>query len=479
MATRARVALAGRRRRYSLVEILLALALATVTGLATVKLASFQHQLKAFIIVVALIAMIAAALRPEIGLLVVLAVSPFELKFYGTNSTQVILVLLAVTLVWRIRGRSLPWWVACGGIALVLGSFIAVIGAHEHAIALEGAIDWLCTMVVLFVALTVLRDRPQAPRRAADVFVGASMIVVIFAFLQKAGVYAIVGAPFNAGHPNSFFYYYTVYAGYVAIAGVLATAEILIALDERRIARAYVFGAALVVLLAGIAISTSRGGLLALGAGWMMFILLNIRRGSVLARVIIVLALAGAAGYVATPHSAIVTIEKRFATSSGSLGEDRQRFAVQKAGERALTEFPFGLGYGNFQYYLVAEVRSNEIHQPFFHAQETFIQVGLDSGWLGLAGFLALFAGPVILAFRRGRGGPSAVRASAFAAAMVGFGAQGLYDYVLWDLSFVVFFAVLVWGTLSSLAVDERTDQAPEADRAPVGPAEPVPAVGR
>ncbi len=455
----------GRLDRATLVTVLASVLLAILTGLATVKLGSLQHQLKALVIVAAGLTMVIAALRPDIGLLILLALSPFELAFYGTNSNEVMLVLLALVLAWRIKTRAIPWWTSIGGLAVVIGGFVAVIGAHNRSLALEGAIDWLCAIVILFVALAVLRDRADASRRMVDIFVGSAVVVVFFGLLQKAGIYAIVGEPFNTGLPNSFFSYYTVYAGYIALASTLATAEILVALEERRPLRVSAFGAAMVFMLVGLAASTSRGGLVALCAGWVMLAALNMRRASVFGRVIVVIAVFVVAAFAVTPHSEILTLEHRVAESNGSLGEDKTRFAVQKAGEEALTKHPFGLGYGNFPYYVSSYVRNAYVHQPFFHAQETSVQVGLDTGWLGLAGFLMLIAAPILLVIKHGKGGSSAVRASGFAAALVGFMAQGLYDYLLWDLAFLVFFVAMLWGVVHALRVDELASSSGETDR--------------
>ena len=472
MATRARTGPAGILTRQELLQLLAGMAtiaMAAAVGLATVKLGSFQHQLKALVIVVAGVAVVVAALRPDRGLVILIALIPFEFGFYGTNSDQVLLYALTLVMAWRIRASAVPTWVGAGGLALVLGSFVASIGAHDHSLALEGAVNWLAAVLALFVALSVLRRRREASRRMIDIFTGAAAIVVVFAFLQKAGVYAIVGAPLEGGAPSSFFAYYTVYAGYVAMAATLATGEILIALERRQAGRASVYGLALVFLLTGVAVSTSRGGLVALGAGWLMLLTLNLRRGPVLARAVAILAIFLAAGYIATPASTIATIEHRIALSNGTLGGDRERFALQSAGARALSEFPFGLGYGNFSFYLSADVHSADIHKAFFHAHETPVQIGLDAGWLGLAGFLTLFAMPIVLVFaRRGRG-LDTVRASAFAASLGGLMAQGLYDYLFYDLAFLVFFVAMVWGAVHSLDLDAHP--APAGEVTPRSPA--------
>ncbi len=430
-----------------------AIVLAVATGLAAAKLGSFQHQVKALVIAIAAVAIVVAALRPDYGLILLIALIPFEFGFYGTNSDQVLLYTLALVMAWRIRASAIPTWVGVGGLALVLGSFVASLGAHDRSIALEGAVNWLAVILLLFVAFTVMRRSRSASRRLIDIFTAGAVIVVGFAFLQRSGVYAIVGEPIEGGPPNSFFAYYTVYAGYVAMAATLASGEALIALERRRTPRAAAYGLAIVFLLAGLAVSTSRGGLVALGAGWLMLITLNLRRGPFVARALAILAIFAAAGYIATPHSTIATIEHRIELSNGQLGGDRERFALHAAGERALATHPLGLGYGNFSFYLSADVHSAGIHRAFFHAHETPIQIGLDAGWLGLAGFLMLFATPIVLVFVRSGQSVDTVRASAFAAALGGLMAQGLYDYLFYDIAFLGFFVAMVWGATHSLSL--------------------------
>jgi len=462
---------------------LLAVALSTAVGLAAVKLESFQHQLKAALIVVALVAVALSALRPRAGLFILLLLSPFELKFYGTNSNEVLLVALAAVLALRIRFAAIPAWMSAGTIALVGGSFLAAVGAHNRSLALEGALHWTAAAILLLVATTVLARSRDAGRIASTVITITAVVVAGFGFLQKAGIDAIVGAPFSAGLPNAFFAYYTVYAGFLALAGTLTTGEILISLEARRYVRAGLLGGALVVMLAALAESTARGGIVALVAGWLLLLVFNRRRGSVLGRAIIVLVLLSAVGYAVIPHSTIVTLEHRFATSNGSLGEDQTRFAIQSAGLRALRESPFGLGYGNFSYYVKSNVHSSHVQIAFFHAHETFIQIGLDAGWIGLGGFLLLIGATLLGVARRSRGGPAAVRATAYAAALVGFLAQGLYDYLFYDLAFVIFFLVLIWGMTHELAADAEPSprqraSAPGPSAAPGSPSAGVRASG-
>jgi O-antigen ligase len=455
MASRARFAGDRRPARSTVLTVLIAVTLSVLTGLAMVKLGSVQRELKATLIMGAGVAMVVAVLRPDIGIAMLLVLAPFEFHFSGTGTDEVVLVALALVLVWRIRGSVIPVWVWVGALALVFGSFLAAFYAQDQAVAFWGGVRWLAGIIVLFVAIEIFRERRDASRRMVDIFTGSAVVVVIFAFTQRAGIYTIVGAPYIAGNPSSFFSYYTNYAGYVAMAAILATGEVLIALREHRGSRAATYGAALVFILSGLVISSSRGGLLALAVGWLLLLVLNARRGSIIVQAVVILAIFVGGAYIVTPHSAITTLEQRFATPLGTQVEDRQRFAVQKAGEEALREYPFGLGYDNAHFYLQNHVHSIYVKQAFSHAQETFVQIGLDAGWLGLAGFLLLFAWPIGLVLKHGKGGTSAVRASAFAAALGGFLAQGLYDYLFYEIAFVVFVLAMVWGTIHALSVDD------------------------
>jgi hypothetical protein len=439
----------------TLLTAVLAVVLSALAGVMIVKLGTVQRELKAILIMVALLAMAVAALRPQIGLAMFLVLMPFEFQFSGTGTDEVLIVAMAIVLAWRIEWRVVPAWISSGGVLLVLGSFAAAIAAHDQSTALWGAVRWLGVITVMFAGFTVLRDRRDASRRMVDIFTGSAVVVVAFAFAQKAGIYTLVGAPYQHGLPDSFFGFYTVYAGYVAMAATLATGEILIALDGGRKSRAALYTVALLLMLVGVAISTSRGGLLALGAGWLLLLIFNFRRGPVFIRAVLLLVILAGAAYVVTPQSAVTKYEQRLTVAQGTLnGDDRTRFALHEIGERALSEHPFGIGYGNFPFYLNAHVRSGTVTTAFFHAHETPVQVGLDAGWLGLIGFLMLWGYPIVLVLARGGGGSSVVRASAFAAALGGFMAQGLYDYLFYEIAFLAFFVALVWGSIHALSVE-------------------------
>jgi hypothetical protein len=129
--------------------------------------------------------------------------------------------------------------------------------------------------------------------------------------------------------------------------------------------------------------------------------------------------------------------------------EDQQRHGVQALGLRLLRSHPLGIGYGNFSLYEPPSLYfSNGL--PDFHDQETFFQIGLDSGWLGLAGFCVIG----VAAFSRlGR-----LRADplvmAGTAGLAGLAAQGLNDYVIYDVPLLMatgFMLMLAFGNPESV----------------------------
>lgn len=430
--------------------------LAALLAMVLYKLGDPQHQLKAVLGVAAIGVIVAAALRPIFALGLVVALMPFEYKVYGLGTDEVLLLAAAAILMWRIEVRHVPWWVVLASIALVAGNFLSVVGAHDQGSALWGAARWLGALVLVAGAFSLLHGRLDVNRRLIDIITCSAVVVVGFAFLQRAGVHVIVSAPYQAGQVSSTFGYYTVYGGFIGLAAVLATGEILHSLTSGQRPRGLAYSAALLVILLGVAVSLSRGALLCVGAGWVVLLVLNGRRASLLAKGVALVVVFVAAGYVATPSTTRTALINRISTPVGSQVEDQQRFALQKTGRDALAQNPLGLGYGNFSYYL-ANHPAPGASAIFFHSHQLLTQVGLDAGWWGLAGFLVLFGGALTVAVRAASryGG---VRNTAFAAALCGLMAQGLYDYLFYEISMLAFWVVLVFGAVQATAPGRSPD---------------------
>jgi len=422
---------------------LLSALLAGMVGVILFKVGTPQHQLKTGLAVLAVAALAVVALRPALGLGLVVAALPFEFTVQHLGTNEVLIFGAAAVLMWHIKTRDVPWWVALGAFGLVLGSLLSVIGARNQGSALWGATRWFAVLILLFAAFSILRERPDANRRLMDIITCSAVVCVGFAYLQRAGIYFIVGPPYIQGLISSTFGYYTVYGGFVGMAAVLATGEALQSFANQERLRGFAYSTALTVTLLGVAASLSRGAILVVGGGWLVLLLMNIRRTPMLGRGIVLIAVFVVVGYIATPTHTRNAFLNRFSQPLGSQIEDQQRFALESAGRHALANNPLGLGYGNFSYYLNGHPAPG-ILTPFFHSHQLPTQVGLDAGWLGLAGFLLLFAGAIFSAIRAdGSGG---IRNTAFAAALCGLMAQGLFDYLFYEIAALALWVVLVFG---------------------------------
>jgi hypothetical protein len=454
MRNRLQAGLAGGLLLTAPATALLSAVLAAVLGVALYKLGNPQHQLKAGLGVLALVFLAVVALRPALGLGMVVAAMPFEFTVLHVGTNEVFIFSAAAVLMWRIRTRVVPWWATLGSFALVIGSALSAIGARDPGSAWWGGARWLGVLILFAAAFSVLRDRPDANRRLMDIITCSAVVCVGFAFLQRAGIYMIVGAPYIPGLVSSTFGYYTVYGGFVAMAAVLATGEALQSFAQEERQRGLAYGIALVIILLGVAVSLSRGAVLCLAGGWAVLLILNLRRASFLARGIALIVVFVIAGYVATPAQTRAQFLNRFSAPIGALAEDQQRFALEAVGRHALAQNPLGLGYGNFSFYLSGHQALGTGTTLFFHSHQLPTQVGLDAGWLGLAGFLLLFAGALISAVRaRGRG---AIRHTAFAAALCGLMAQGLFDYLFYEISMLALWVALVFGASHGVGPRKR-----------------------
>jgi O-antigen ligase len=433
-----------------------ALGAGVVAGLAIARLGTADNQLKAILVGVAAVGISIGAFRPAFGLALLVALVPFQFRFTAagvyTGTNEALIVGLALILCWRVRLAAVPGWVRFGALALIAGSWLSVLGAERPGDAAWGAVRWTATLLLLLAAFDILRREREAIRKMMVIIASSAVVVALFAMAQRAGIDAVVGAPFQQGNVDSFFGYYTAYAGYMAMVAVLVTGEVVASWSERRAGRALAFGLALVPILLGVAVSLSRGGLLALGAGWVVLVVLLARRGGLLVRAGLVLAVFAAAALIATPPQVRTTFEQRFSQPIGAANEDRTRAELQQAGRRALGNHVFGLGYGNFSRYLQRTTHSRFVNQAFFHSHQLPTQVGVDSGWLGLAGFAVLALTPFALVLRRLVRGAVSVRGAAFVAALAGFLAQGLFDYLLYEIAFLVLFCMLVFGAWYELA---------------------------
>jgi hypothetical protein len=332
-----------------------------------------------------------------------------------------------------------------GFALLVGGGLAAAIFAERPGLAVWGAIRWGLVAVLVFGGFSLL-DNPDTRSRAADVVSTSAIVVAGFGALQLAGFYAFVQEPFLADRIDSTFGFYTQFAAFMAIAAVIATNEAVVALDRANHQRALLHISAASAGCLGVGVSLSRGGFLALVVGFLWLITVNTTHLRRLLRIAAVLLAVASLGFLITPSASRSTLLQRVQDPSLSRGSDNERRALQASGTRALRSLPVGIGYGNFPRYLRRTGLPSGIDTTFFHAHRLPVQVGLDAGWVGLAGFLILSLLPLGRSIENLLRGTPDVHGAGFTAALVGFLAQGWYDYLFYETSFVVLFGLLVWG---------------------------------
>jgi hypothetical protein len=201
----------------------------------------------------------------------------------------------------------------------------------------------------------------------------------------------------------------------------------------------------------GLGISLSRGAALGAAVGVIAMVAFSLRNPRRAFALVAALTVSTTAIWFAVPNSTRTEFSQRLSQPIGSTGSDREHLALARIGEHALATHPLGLGYGNFASYM-ARTSGPVSGITFFHSHRLPVQIGIDAGWLGLAGFVMLVFYPLTAAVRaagRGRLGPLA---AGYAAALVAVLAQGWFDYLFYELAFLVVFSTLVWGAWHALA---------------------------
>lgn len=424
-----------------------AVAAAIACGYALVRLGDLDNQAKLGLLIAGSVAGAVALIRPRFALALVIAAAPFQFEVQAgpiaTGTNELLVLSMALLLLPRIRTSLVPRWYAVGGGAIVVGSLISALVAVDPAQAVWGATRWLGVLLIGAAAFSLL-NRTSDLRWFVNILSGTVVVVAAFAVLQRAGVYVLVGPPYLGDRIDSTFGYYTQFATFMAVGSVLCFA----ALGDREIrSRGALLGAFAGVL--GVAISLSRGGLVVLVCGFVALFLLRMgRRGS--GRVTVAIIAVVVTAWIAAPAGLQAAFADRFAAPLGTTNNDRTRFALQEAGLDALVDRPLGLGYANFPEYVSSRIGSGSINQVFFHAHQTFVQVGLDGGWLALAGFVVLLGGALLVTLRRAivHRGPATVTAAG--AVLIGLSVQGTFEYLFAEISFLVFLLALVWVAAST-----------------------------
>ena len=422
--------------------LVLAAAAAAVTAAGMVL--AYSYGPVAPVVAAAALALAALAVANPLGaVLVAIVLIPLEIVSLGVGGgaglspAEGAFVLAGFGWAARRIAAGLPPYVASPltkPLAVLLVIAVAGLGvAEDTGLALRIVLMWTAAFFV--VQLVVDEASPSTVGWMLLLLALTGGVVGVLAGVTSAGEeQQVVGLGTEAtgraagsfGHPNML-------AVFLAIA---LAAAVAVAVGGRARFRPLA-AAAFLAALAGLALTLSRGGLLAAAAAVaVMLVWRPFRRGAAVAAVVGVVALLLGGGDVLGNSQSVDRVTKRI---------ESVRYAAQGADPRAdlwrrtpevIGDHPL-VGVGAGQFPLVAErygLRDPvSDYQPFQHAHNIPLTVAAELGLLGLAAlvwFALKLAVVVVRACRRTR---TWERAYAFglAAALLAIAVQGLVDFTL------------------------------------------------
>ena len=392
---------------------------------------------------------ITIAIEPAIGLVAVAIAIPFgnlvRIPLGGANLVDVLVGVTAAA--WIARGvaqrrlvfRAPP----LTSVVLILTWTLALSLTQAQSFSL-GAGEWLKWLE--FALVYLLATQLLAPHKVAWVigalFASAMAEVALgaYQYLNSAGPEAfLVGEHLRAygtlNQPNP-------YAGYLGCLTPVAVSLALAALGRWWTARKRIdlaLGTMCAVIglamIAGIAMSSSRGSWLGLAAGLLVVVCMRSRRTAIVSSAVIVLLVVflAAAGTAWLPHP----LASRVSDLAGYItGPDParteitdanfailERLAHWESGLRMFDAHPLlGVGIGNYEA-AYGSFALPHWYDSLGHAHNIFINFLAESGFVGLAAFLLFWCGALVVAWR------GAQRSSGYSAA-VALGVVGTIAYI-------------------------------------------------
>lgn len=367
---------------------------------------------------------------------------------YSVSTLTIMLVLLAPAfLMVIVQEKVVPRFALAGAGALVVGLALACVVAGEPVLALDGLLRWVPVLIMVMGVASLCATQSGLSKKLGLAIVIGGAVCGVFGILQRSGHYWLVGPPYAPEVVDSTFGYYTNFANFEALAAVVGVGLIAAGVRVRRLP--IIATAATLVCLYMVVTSFSRGALVLLGTGLTVILARELARPGRFISAVAGLGFLAWLTMVLTPAEYLQEIEAKFTTIQGG---DAVRSQLQAGGIDLLLHSPMGIGFNNFS----ELVASGKVYAPLAlaHAHNTFVQMGLDAGWLGAGGFLILVLGAAWRAFRS-RGG---TMTAAYGAALVGFLVQVSQDYFFFEEASLVAFGLLLAGSLGVLREDFAVD---------------------
>jgi O-antigen ligase len=398
---------------------------------------------------------IAAALvrYPELSLYVPLFSFAIEYNFYLNSLVKIEIHTLfsAVCIPWLIKiarkGNIKLTAAKLVGLALLI--LLPSLPHLTDPSTLITVVKWLTTVAYGLAVFTAGRDAVTA-RRLIDSYLVVSLVIVAAGLIQNAGFTNIwISKSYVLGLPDSTLGYYSNFAAFAACAFIVSTGMLINTKPE--------FGLRFMLhvscaLLSGLAvtISQSRGAFVVLVTGLVVLLILSLRSAKKVLSLFSFGALFALTAVIAIPSSTIDQFINRFLVSQGG---DVVRRQLQDAGFSILATNPLGIGLFQFPKFIAQNGLLAE--RDLSHSHNTFVQLGLDFGWVGLSLFLGFLAtGVALLALRK----VTAI-SSVASAGILGGVIQGTQDYMFYELPNLLVFGLLVGLFWSGTSTAKRKTQ--------------------
>lgn len=385
--------------------------------------------------------------RPLIAIGIVAIVAAVDQIVFTTGPVKLTISAVALVVfapafarVW-LRKHIVPWWFFIGASLISLGLLVAIFVSLNSIYAIIGTVFWIGAFNYGFAIVTICARNKNAQIVFARLIAFSGIITGIFGVLQRLGIYILVGDPYASGTYNSTFGYYSNFASFSALAFIIGAGFYLYRV-KFGLSRKDIFLMLFAVLISGFSAvaSLSRGSLISMAVGVCLIILSQIRtrRGAIQACCL--LAMISLIIIILIPSGVIGDLISRFVVSPSG---DSVRSELQQGGWQLVLNNPLGIGYGNFENFVInGTVQSSTV---LAHSHNTYIQMGLDAGWIGAIGFLLIVLMTFFYGYFRGTDA-----SRIFAIALLGFLVQITQDYFFFEPASLIYFIIILSCAVST-----------------------------
>jgi O-antigen ligase len=458
-----------------LVPLAVALGIAAAAGGAlTAALAYATSPLMPLAVVGGVVVAVLAAAMPLRLLYLAILLVPFKLYTIDLEVTGLPLGSATLTLqeglfvlsglAWAVRrmvGGHLPFSPSPLGkpyMLLLIAILPGLVIAEHPAPVMKLLVMW--TAFVLVFQMVVTDARPEHVRTILLTLAVAAAVVGLKAALDpgSAEPQRLLGVgDVAAGRPGGSFEDPNVLATFEALGLPAAVAFAL----GRNLALRIVGAAGFALIVAGLALSLSRGGFLAAAGALIVMLAWRPVRYTALAALAVVLVLQIGSGTFSGEVEQMSVVQGRIESVSYAAAGGDPRFAIWRATPPMIAEHPF-FGIGANQYPVVSPrygLFAQDLGGSYQHAHNIPLTVAAELGLLGLAALIwaTLALARVLVAAYRRQSGFYRGLALAVGAAFTGLALQGMVDYTVSSNTVMAMMFVLS-GCAVVLAAGPRPD---------------------